>query len=226
MSSELPSVTSAPGSVGTDASALPLMARLARGLRRVVGMDRESRWNREYAEGGWDWLRNLDELAHHCVLAGYVAYLKPGARVLDVGCGEGVFQEQLRGAEGSYLGIDFEAAIHKAQHKVTASTRFAVADMNDFTTTETYDVIVFNESIYYLHDLKLGLQRYERFLAPDGVLLISMHGKERNDALWADIDARYTVLDAVTMQNARGVRWTTKALVPPGSRYTLPPQAP
>ncbi|NCW45723.1 MAG: class I SAM-dependent methyltransferase [Gemmatimonadaceae bacterium] len=212
--------------IGTDSSALPFTARVARGLRRAVGMDRETRWNREYAEGGWEWLRNLDELAHHSVLAGYVAYLKPGGSVLDVGCGEGVFQEQLRGAEARYLGVDFEEPVKKAQHKVTATTRFAVADMNEFTTGERFDVIVFNESIYYLHDLMAGLQRYEQFLAPDGVMLISMHGKERNDALWAGIDARYTVLDAVTMQNARGIKWTTKALVPPGSSFTLRPQAP
>jgi 2-polyprenyl-3-methyl-5-hydroxy-6-metoxy-1,4-benzoquinol methylase len=212
--------------IGTDPTALPLAARLARGLRRAVGMDRESRWNKEYAEGGWDWLRNLDELAHHCVLAGYVAYLKPGGSVLDVGCGEGVFQEQLRGAESRYLGVDFEEPVKKAQHKGTATTRFAVADMNEFTTTETFDVIVFNESIYYLHDLMAGLRRYEQFLTPDGVILISMHGKERNDEKWAQIDAHYTVLDAVTMQNARGIRWTTKALVPPGSAFRLRPQAP
>jgi len=212
--------------IGTDSSALPFTARVARGLRRAVGMDRETRWNREYAQGGWEWLRNLDELAHHCVLAGYVAYLKPGGSVLDVGCGEGVFQEQLRGAEARYLGVDFEEPVKKAQHKVTATTRFAVADMNEFTTGERFDAIVFNESIYYLHDLMAGLQRYEQFLAPDGVMLISMHGKERNDALWAGIDARYTVLDAVTMQNARGIKWTTKALVPPGSSFTLRPQAP
>jgi 2-polyprenyl-3-methyl-5-hydroxy-6-metoxy-1,4-benzoquinol methylase len=83
--------------IGTDPSALPLAARLTRGVRKALGVDRESRWNREYTEGGWDWLRNIDELAHHCVLAGYVSYLKPGGSVLDVGCGEGVFQEQLRG---------------------------------------------------------------------------------------------------------------------------------
>jgi 2-polyprenyl-3-methyl-5-hydroxy-6-metoxy-1,4-benzoquinol methylase len=212
--------------IGVDRSALPLTARLARGVRRVLGVDRERRWNTEYAEGGWDWLRNLDELAHHCVLAGYVAYLKPGGAVLDVGCGEGVFQEQLRGAASRYLGVDFEEPIKKAQAKATAATRFVVGDMNEFTTTERFDVIVFNESIYYLQDMLGGLQRYEQFLAPDGLVCISMHGKERNDALWEQIGARYQMLDAVTMTNHRGIRWTTKALVPPGSGFALPPQAP
>jgi 2-polyprenyl-3-methyl-5-hydroxy-6-metoxy-1,4-benzoquinol methylase len=215
-----------PPSVGADPSALPLTARLTRGVRRALGVDREKRWNTEYAEGGWDWLRNLDELAHHCVLAGYVDYLKPGGSVLDVGCGEGVFQEQLRGADGRYMGVDFEEPIKKAQHKVDELTRFVVGDMNEFTTTERFDVIVFNESIYYLHDTAAGLQRYEQFLNPDGIVLISMHGKERNEAIWATIDARYQVLDAVTMTNSRGISWTTKALVPPGSGFVLRPQAP
>jgi len=215
-----------PDRADRDPSALPLTARLARGARRMLGVDRERRWNTEYAEGGWDWLRNLDELAHHCVLAGYVSYLKPGGSVLDVGSGEGVFQEQLRGAAGRYLGVDFEEAIRKAQHKVTDTVRFTVGDMNEFTTTERFDVIVFNESIYYLHDTIAGLTRYEQFLAPDGIVCISMHGKERNDAIWAQVDARYRILDAVTMTNARGIRWTTKALVPPGSSFELPPQAP
>ena len=224
--SPLPPDASENTSIGSDPSALPLSARLVRGVRRSLGIDREKRWNTEYASGGWDWLRNLGELAHHCVLAGYVATLKPGGSVLDVGCGEGVFQEQLRGAAGAYLGVDFEAAIAKAQHKMTADTRFVVGDMNEFTTTERFDVVVFNESIYYLHDTALGLQRYERFLRPDGIVLISMHGKERNDEIWATVDARYTILDAVTMQNARDVKWTTKALVPPGGTFVLAPQAP
>lgn len=209
-----------------DPSALPLTARLTRGVRRALGIDRERRWNTEYASGQWDWLRNLDEMAHHAVLAGYVSYLKPGGSVLDVGCGEGVFQEQLRGAAARYLGVDFEEPVKKAAAKQTDVTRFVVGDMNEFATPERFDVVVFNESIYYLHDTMAGLQRYETMLQPDGVVLISMHGKERNDAIWERIDARYTVLDAVTMTNARGIRWTTKALVPPGSRFELPPQAP
>ncbi len=213
-------------SIRTDPAALPLGARLTRGVRRMLGVDRERRWNSEYAKGGWEWLRNLDELAHHCVLAGYVAYLKPGGAVLDVGCGEGVFQEQLRGAAGRYFGFDFEEPVRKASRKATETIQFAVADMNEFVADEQFDVIVFNESIYYLHDLMAGLLRYEQFLKPDGILLISMHGKERNEPLWAQIDARYSVLDAVTMVNRKGVKWTTKALVPPGGSFEMPQQVP
>lgn len=225
MSSRLSSASAHPA-VGTDPQALPWRARLARAVRRALHMDRERRWNTEYASGGWDWLRNLDERAHHSVLAGYAAYLKPGGSLLDVGCGEGVFQEQLRGAVACYLGVDFEEPIQRAQAKANAVTRFVVGDMNEFTTTERFDIIVFNESIYYLHDTLAGVRRYESMLASDGVLLVSMHGKERNDAFWAALDTRYTTLDRVTITNARDVRWTVKAMVPHGSTFQMATQAP
>ena len=115
--------------------------------------------------------------------------------------------------------------IDARRHQLVCADALAWLD-SAVDARERFDVIVFNESIYYLHDLMSGLARYEPFLADDGVILISMHGKERNDALWAQVDARYRQLDAVTLTNHRGIRWTTKALVPPNSRYELPPQAP
>lgn len=199
------------------ANAAPLGFRVIRSVRRFLKLDREKRWNDEYAKGGWEWLRNLDELAHHAVLAAYFARLKPNGSILDVGCGDGVFHEQLRGCYSRYLGIDFEKPIKIAMPKTDARTEFRAADMNDFTTDERFDAIVFNESIYYHHDALAGLRRYESMLAPGGVFLVSMHGKERNDPIWDLLEQRYTIADAVTMENQRGVKWTTKVLVPPGT---------
>ena len=197
-----------------DASALPLTARIARAIRRVLGIDRERRWNTQYAAGKWDRLGDLDEMAHYAVLAGYVTAIKPGGALLDIGCGDGVLLSQLRGVYGAYLGIDFAEPIARAQsrHAATPSVQFAVSDINEFATRDQFDVIVFNESLYYLHEPLRGLQRYAQFLAPDGVLLISMHVTPRTTALWTEIDAAFCVVDAVTVTNTRGTQWVVKAL--------------
>lgn len=195
-------------------TALPWRARMARSVRRLLRLDRERRWNTEFAAGKWSWLHNLDELAHHGVLSSYIAFLKPQARVLDVGCGTGTLYEQLRGCYSAYIGIDFEEPVRQATPKADSRSQFIAADMNEFTPVDQFDVIAFNESIFYLVDLLEGLKRYERFLAPDGVFVVSMHGQPRNDPLWEKINATYHILDAVTIANQRGVKWNCKAFAP------------
>lgn len=191
-----------------------LRFRAARAVRRLFRIDRERRWNAEYAAGGWSRLGNLDELAHHSVLAGYQRKLKPGGSVLDVGCGEGLLRQQLGDACGLYLGIDFAEPIRLATVHATEHTRFMVADMHEFTTTERFDAIVFDESLYYYHDQVTGLRRYTAMLAPHGVLLVSMHRTARTAVVWAQIAQAFESLDEVEVTNRNGVAWTVKALVP------------
>jgi 2-polyprenyl-3-methyl-5-hydroxy-6-metoxy-1,4-benzoquinol methylase len=189
-----------------------LTFRLARATRRLLGIDRERRWNTQYATGMWDGLRRLDEMAHHAVLAGYSTRLKPTGALLDVGCGDGLFHEHLNGQYGSYVGIDFEEPVRRASAKADARTRFIAVDMHEFTTGDRFDAIVFNESLYYHRDPMACLRRYEAMLTGDGVFLISMHRTQKSDAIWEQCDARYAVMDAVTITNAKGVTWSTKVL--------------
>lgn len=189
--------------------------RIARGARRLVGLDRERRWNKQYAEGGWEWLRKLDELAHYSVLAGYLLRLKPRARVLELGCGEGLLLDHLHpGSFSSYQGVDFAEPIAQAQGRASEDVRFSVGDMVDFATGEQFDAIVFNESLYYLPDVLAGLLHYEAMLARDGVFLVSMCGNEGNEERWRAVDGTYTILDEVWMRNRHGTTWTVKAFAP------------
>lgn len=178
-------------------------------------LDRERRWTKQYAEGGWEWLRSLDELAHYAVLAGYLLRLKPGARVLELGCGEGLLLDYLHpGSFTDYLGVDFAGPLEQAVPRTRDAVRFAAGDMVDFSTQERFDAIVFNESLYYLPDVLTGLARYERMLLPNGVFLVSMCGNAGNAERWEAIDGVYTILDEVWMRNRHGTTWTVKAFMP------------
>jgi SAM-dependent methyltransferase len=195
---------------------LPLWDGLRRSWLRMNQVRRRRRWNRQYAAGEWTWLARPGELARYGVLSMYALELKPGGKVLDVGCGEGLLRDRLHPrAFSEYVGIDFEEPIRRAAPRIDDRTRFLVADMNFFIADAAFDTIVFNESLYLFRDVGGALLRYESFLAPGGILLVSMHGGPKTDEIWRLLADRYRVLDTVSITNRDGSTWTCQALAGP-----------
>ncbi len=136
-----------------------------------------SRWNEQYGRGRWDFLEGIEEMAHYAVIVGYATLLKPHSFVLDVGCGAGVLHERFKavGYEG-YTGVDIsEVAVRSLQESAPSNASFFTADAATFTPPVTYDVIVFNESITYFSDPVAVFARYQGFLSPGGVVIVSCH---------------------------------------------------
>jgi trans-aconitate methyltransferase len=147
------------------------------------------------------------------VLAGYVKALNPGAAVLDVGCGDGIFRTHLEDAAFSrYVGIDFPEAIARAAARADARTSFGASDMRTYVPDGKFGAIVFNESLYYVDDPIGELRRYSGFLEPDGVFLVSMHRKSKSERIWADIAAHFTMLDRLMIANR--TEWIVGAFRP------------
>jgi 2-polyprenyl-3-methyl-5-hydroxy-6-metoxy-1,4-benzoquinol methylase len=168
-------------------------------------------WDAEYASGRWNYLGQFGELAHYSVMAAYCAFFKPQSAILDVGCGTGILMHRLRTVGyASYLGFDIsEKAIEQARINQNETTRFEVANAETFQPPESYDVIIFNESLYYLPDPRGVLLRYAKHLRSGGIIIVSTYRVTNNLRMWRLLDGVAPILDAVSLKND-GTRWDIK----------------
>lgn len=184
------------------------------GLSSVGRRATKDQWDFEYRTGRWNYLHDLSELAHYSVIAGYCRHLKRGGSVLDVGCGEGILCEALDDTScATYLGVDISTqAILSARARSTQPARgFVQADLHTFETAHRYDVIVFNESLYYSPAPAQVLKRYLAFLKPDGVFIVSMY-LPRYAGAWDAVDRLFRIIDEVQIRNRSGTTWTCRVL--------------
>lgn len=175
-----------------------------------------SDWEAAYAAGEWERLRDVGQLAHYSQIVGYCAYFKPGGAILDIACGEGLLQEKMRPyGYRLYLGIDIaDEAVRRASRNSDDRTQFLRADAADFEHGERFDVIIFNECLYYFSDPIGLLKRYEGFLRDEGMFIVSMRDVDRTARLWSMLRPRYRCEDGVEIVHDRGKSWTVQVLRP------------
>src|SRR5262245_53453919 len=109
-------------------------------------------WDREYREGKWEGLRDPDECLRYAVLAAFIgADRGPPKLVLDLGCGPGILREYLSDESiHRYTGVDVSAeAVEQARARGHERSVFVDASLDEWEPDLTYDVIVFNEVLYY-----------------------------------------------------------------------------
>lgn len=154
-------------------------------------------WDQEFGSGHWNWLGGLTEMPRNAVIAGYYRSLGASGTILDVGCGAGVLQPLLQAVGYKrYLGVDLStAAIEQAQERVNQTTFFQAAAAESFTTPERFDLIIFNETLYYMNDPVNVIQRYSQYLAPGGKYVISLWFCREHFRVWRACKPRLDVLD-------------------------------
>lgn len=197
-----------------------LQSLVDRGRRSDGLLQSAQTWEAQYAAGKWDFLAELSELSRFSILAGYISHLRPGAAVLDTGCGQGALLRRLPADSYSrYVGIDLSAsAIAVARKQQNARSTFLAADCEDYSPEEPFDVIVFNEVLCCLHDPLGTVRRYVRFLNSDGFILVSLCTAARGSAtiLW-QLRRAYDTVDQVRLAHSgRKVSWVCTALRPQG----------
>lgn len=138
-----------------------------------MNVDNKKLWDEEYASGKWKYLEEPAEKSRHAIIAMYTDHYKPKGRILDVGCGECILMSFLTEIQmKNYLGIDIsEKAVQLAREKRNANA--IVIDAYDFESAERFDVIIFNEVIYYLDFVKI-FEKYSSLLTEDGLIILSV----------------------------------------------------
>lgn len=207
----------APPLVSPRRSAAKRLLSMVLPYRKLNG-GREKR-EAEYRSGTWDYLWGIEELARFSVVAGYCHHLRPGASILEIGCGEGILQRRLDPTRYSrYVGVDISAeAVRRAAARDDASANFVCEDAELYEPREIFDVVVFNESLEYFHDPVGLVRRYEPYLAADGVFVVSMFvGSEtaRTGKIWKRLQSVYRPRDATRVTNMAGQSWVIKVFAP------------
>jgi SAM-dependent methyltransferase len=184
--------------------------------RHPVGV---SQWNAQYAGDYGRRLGAVNEVTHHMVIVGYLAYGAKAPGVLDVGCGHGRFLQLLSGFGFSkYVGIDWSAeAIEQARSLSIPNTRLEVADMDHWETSDRFDAVVLNESLYYSADDPRQLfERALGWLTEDGIVIVSMFRNFGSRYIWSEIrsDGVEELAACEVKDNTTGKVWDVKALRP------------
>ncbi|MGZ3429776.1 MAG: class I SAM-dependent methyltransferase, partial [Polyangia bacterium] len=174
-------------------------------------------WEREYGDGKWQKLDSTAQLGHYALIAGYVSHLFPEApSIVDIGCGHGRLHQLLRRSPfASYVGLDLSStAIEQAAASACAKSRFEVADFTTWNPGRAYDVIIFNESIYYAPDPIAQLVRYGAQLTDGGVMVLSMVQSSMNAGIARRIRRRFRTMHSSLIRNEHGETWEVSVIRP------------
>jgi SAM-dependent methyltransferase len=119
-------------------------------------------------------------------MAGLVPW-PPGPRVLDAGCGNGMFWAETRGKVPRKLRLtltDLSPGMVATAARAATKAGVAVLDAREADTQSlpfgdaAFDVVVANHTLFHLDDPAKGVAELARVLAPGGTLLASTNGPD------------------------------------------------
>jgi trans-aconitate methyltransferase len=181
--------------------------RVAKGvfylLTRYAGSAmRRCSFDEYYKSGRWDYL----DSDHSREMVRVVEKYANKGRILDMGCGPGILVSLLNpGSFEYYRGIDASSeAIALAQKRAGEKIGFEIGDIQSYECEDNFDLIVFEESLYYVPFFRYQLlNRYAKWLRPGGVFIVTVADPRRYAQMIRMIRGKFRVLEDRSFQNSK-----------------------
>ena len=113
--------------------------------------------------------------------------VKPGQRLLDLGCGAGVLSEYISDRTGAHVtGLDYAAAAVAAASARTEAKRprldFRQGDMNNLDLPKaSFDAVISLDTLYWVQDVEATLRQTAALVRPGGKIgIFAVQYREEN----------------------------------------------
>ena len=144
--------------------------------KRILNEIRHGEYIKEHGEEIWNWSSPAGNIrwGRRCRL--FREFIGSNNRlILEIGCGTGLFTEELAATDNTITAIDIsDALIKKAKERVSAANvKFVVG--NAYKTKfepDTFDFIVGSSSLHHL-EVDLALKEFSRILKPGGGVMFT-----------------------------------------------------
>lgn len=169
---------------------------------------RKLRWNKQYRRGRWNNLKgDIEKVRYQTIIDFISEFAVENPTILDLGCGEGILCERMDSSQyAHFVGMDFSSvSIKSAQQLNLPNSEFICADIHSYKPQQKFDVIVFNEVFYYIHDTEKQnvLNRMMDNLNENGIIITSIY--REGLGCWNHFDEKMKQLKftTITTQNEK-----------------------
>ncbi len=139
-------------------------------------------WNTQYVQGKWDYLEELPEQHRYAIISSYIYSQCSKGSILDVGSGTGILLKFIDLTRYKYTGIDISPIALEHTNYQQPGVAAICSRVEEFSPQQSnsFQVIIFNEILYYLKGPCSEISRYCQFLSPNGLLIVSMYHPPAN----------------------------------------------
>jgi len=111
--------------------------------------------------------------------------VKPGERILDLGCGTGHLAKKIQEHGAEVIGIDASPEMIAQAKENYPDLDFSVANGADFSFDEPFDAVFTNATLHWIHDADGVIKSVYKALKPGGRFVGEFGGKGNNQLMMA-----------------------------------------